>query len=119
MLTPEQLTEIEALVSAVPKAPWVIEGDYPQRITNAEALVIAECFEGPQFPPSIAEFIAHARTDVPALLAEVKRLREQMSGWSTARDIVETAVRKEYAIRGFELDDLAEALGLNGGESQC
>ena len=73
------LDVIKARADAVPKGPWVIEGDYPQSVTNAEALVIAECFEGPQWPPSIAEFIAHAREDVPALVAEVERLRTALA----------------------------------------
>lgn len=84
----ERLAEIEARTNAVPKGPWVIEGDYPQRVTNAEALVIAECFEGAQWSPSIAEFIAHARTDVPALLAAVEVALKPHEPQTTAHGVV-------------------------------
>lgn len=68
----DRLTEIEARTDAVPKGPWVIEGTYPQQVTNAQALLIAECFTGPQVPPSIAEFITAARTDIPVLVAALR-----------------------------------------------
>jgi hypothetical protein len=53
----KQLTEIEARVSAATPGPWTTYDD------DSEA---------------DAEFIAHAREDIPALLAEVKQLREQV-----------------------------------------
>lgn len=52
------LDAIEARVAAASPGPWVITGDNP--CSNGD---------GP--------FIAHAREDVPALLAEVRRLRDR------------------------------------------
>lgn len=58
--------------------PWHVEyfGDngYPQRIANDAAIIAADTHEG-SYPAHTAEFIAHAREDVPALVAEVRRLR--------------------------------------------
>jgi hypothetical protein len=58
--------------------------------------VIAETFEGgPAGLCSIPEFIAHAREDVPALLAEIERLKARLTaaeavalmfGWSPVVD---------------------------------
>lgn len=60
-----------------------------------------------------AEFIAHARQDVGALLAEVKRLRavEQRM-----RDLV-TRLRAKDEIESDEIADMIQR-ALNGGESR-
>ncbi|MGH3376021.1 MAG: hypothetical protein ACRDP6_14885 [Actinoallomurus sp.] len=88
MLTPEQLAEIEARAD---------------RVRSWRAVYAVEPV------PQIVD------VDVPALLTEVRSLNTQMS---TARDIVERAVRHGYDIGGIELDDLAEAFGLNGGDDE-
>lgn len=120
MLTPDQLAEIKARVEAVPKGPWVIEGDYPQRITNAEALVIAECFTVPQWPPSIAEFITHARTDVPVLVAEVKQQTKRANTAEGQRSAYSDAMHQIVGVIG-ELQAMitlarAEDLDLNAAK---
>ncbi|HEY5989106.1 MAG TPA: hypothetical protein VIV12_22405 [Streptosporangiaceae bacterium] len=74
----DELGEIEARAAAVPRGPWVVEtspSGYPQRITNAEALLLAECYTNPDYPPAVAEFLAHAREDIPLLAAEIRLLR--------------------------------------------
>lgn len=46
-----------------------------QRVSNPEAILIAEAFEGADSEVTdtpIAEFIAHARTDVPRLVAALR-----------------------------------------------
>jgi hypothetical protein len=57
-----------------------------------------------------------ARDAAVALEQENARLREQTSGWHTAYDIVERALRKDYDISGQVLADLAAAFGL---EDRC
>lgn len=87
-MTEEQLQAIRARAKkATDLVPWdfvgniVFEGGGVMMGAN-----IAECEND-----DIAEFIAHAREDVPALLAEVKRLRAQneelirISLWSARR----------------------------------
>jgi hypothetical protein len=62
-----QILARKGAAEALPHGPWHIEGAYPQRISNGEAIVIAEAFEGPQFPPNIAQHIvAHDPRDTIA-----------------------------------------------------
>jgi hypothetical protein len=82
-MTPEQIAEIKARVEATPRGPWHVEyfGDegYPQRVSNQQAILIASTHEGgPAGLRPIPEFLAHARQDIPALLAEVERLRAEL-----------------------------------------
>lgn len=80
-MTPERLAEIEARANAATEGPWeAIEDDSihaaPAYVDNGGCGVIA-------WRPVCdfvvrhgdAEFIAHARTDAPALLTEVRRLQ--------------------------------------------
>jgi hypothetical protein len=93
-LTPERLAGIRDRVDATPRGPWHTEyfGDagYPQRIANDAAILIADTHEGGTGLRPIPEFIAHARTDVPDLLAEVDRL--------TAENGRARALHSEYKI---------------------
>lgn len=41
-----------------------------------------------------AVFIAHARTDIPALLRTVRALRQQVGEWRTARDLLKPSNRR-------------------------
>ncbi len=72
------LDAIRARADAATPGPWHVEKlpyRYPQRVTTNAALIVAETYIDPAHEPAEAIFIAHARTDVPALLAEVERLR--------------------------------------------
>ena len=74
------LDAITARAEAAPPGPWDTEepGPYVQGVWALDP-------EGRRFDvarwmePAVARFIAHARTDVPALVAEVERLREEKS----------------------------------------
>lgn len=74
------LDAIEARASAATKGPWLVKGMYPQEIlANDSGLnLVATTHLSPDGPPSDTEFIAQARTDVPALVAEVRRLRPRV-----------------------------------------
>ena len=73
-LPPERIEEIERRVNAATPGPWTQATDeggpdcYVLSLGPEKELLI-ECLDGPHD----AEFVAHARTDVPALLAEVER----------------------------------------------
>ena len=74
------LTAIRARERAVTKGPWRWQASpkgYPQQIVaNDDGLtLIADTYVDPAWYPAEAEFIAHARTDIPALCDEVERLR--------------------------------------------
>lgn len=77
----EQNAEIERLRSVAGAAmtghswEWSGRGEhgYPQQvISQGDAALIAECYEGPDFPSSIAEFIA--TFDPPTVLNLLDRL---------------------------------------------
>ena len=76
-----RLDEIQARADAATRGPWSIwrsGTDYPQSVVaNDDGLsLVAETFTGPQHPAADAEFIAHARTDVPALGAALRAVLE-------------------------------------------
>jgi hypothetical protein len=50
-----------------------------------------------------ATFIAHARTDVPALVAEVKRLRQDAARWAFIRDSGKLAVNQMRLLDGTNI----------------
>lgn len=81
-MSDERLFEIEMRALVAPRGPWHVDycGDegYPQQISNPQAYLIAETYEGGTGVRPIPEFIAHARTDVVDLVAEVKRLRARL-----------------------------------------
>lgn len=94
-MTDGELTAIEARCNAATPGPWTfahggLPGDdgWSLRSDNAAADVVklvAECWPcsihgGQKHREELrfnGDFIAHARTDVPALIDEVKRLRAQ------------------------------------------
>lgn len=101
MITDEELNAMEARANVATAGPWEVEvgrvraGDTP-RVFGVETAY--DDPEGvPEFPTRIriietdsghypprrddAEFIAHARTDVPKLTEEVRRLRAENEQW--------------------------------------
>lgn len=89
-MTDEQLVAIEARAAAATKGPWRNEDDSvetPIQCPDEDAegatyrLVSNNAYDGGIYLsamlPGDAEFVAHARDDVPALCAEVRRLREE------------------------------------------
>lgn len=62
----------------LPAGPWHFNGRYPYGISNAIAALIVHIFKSPPYPEVIAEFLGHAREDLPALITEVERLRNEL-----------------------------------------
>lgn len=73
-MTDDELQAIEARATAASDAPWDARGDM---VRGADGRMLVGPGHPPLAPQMIqdAEFMAHARTDIPALLAEVRRLR--------------------------------------------
>jgi hypothetical protein len=84
-MTPEQLTEIELRAAAATPGPWQVLSACPPGkhdrdkdemwVGTSDRVTIAILGERYTTAPAEAEFIAHARTDVPALVTEIRRLR--------------------------------------------
>lgn len=83
-MTEDELKAIEARAEAATPGPWETgeEVSYPGRCAgiwpqgDTWNIVTTDCgVYGPELVDAV--FIAHARTDVPALIAEVRRLRAE------------------------------------------
>lgn len=82
-MTQERLDAIQARVEVATDGPWAVDSDDPSYIIYSErggwdGLVIAQVADQDGALFSVEHngaLIAHAREDVPALLAEVERLR--------------------------------------------
>jgi hypothetical protein len=88
-VTDDELRQIEARLAAASPGPWTsyvegrdhTSGDDFIRVSedNAEPdLYLSRAVAGGVVPASTADqdFIAHARQDIPALIAEIRRLRD-------------------------------------------
>ena len=108
-MTPERLAEIEARANSATEGPWwlahpgLIYGKYPHHEGYAQAVTKAD-------PPD-AEFIAHARTDIPALLAEVRRLKSRVY----SADLHTRAAESEAKELRVAWHDFTERLGFGDG----
>lgn len=78
-MTPGELAAIKARAEAATPGPW-------DTVLSRHVVSHADAFRGapdwPLMPKTVADatFISHARTDVPALVAEVERLRAVCDG---------------------------------------
>lgn len=71
-LTDERIGEIEARANAATEGEW--------KTCSGELLWADEgCWIGRMFEDHDRQFVAHARSDIPALLSEVRRLRSELS----------------------------------------
>jgi hypothetical protein len=78
-LSEEYLAEVQARCDAAPPAPWRVDNDSTDLnrwVTDATGLMEINLGYRGNNNQAEAAFTAHARTDVPALLAEVARLRQ-------------------------------------------
>jgi hypothetical protein len=83
-----KLAEIAGLADAAASGPWVkdemkfVVSDPPRiSVEDFQAYEIASMIGPADYARANATFIAHARTDVPALLRLVAVLREQRNSW--------------------------------------
>lgn len=83
MLTPEQLRAIKGRCEQATEGPWEVEGRGGVHMSGRrDAYIVVQaktgrCLHGPTWTYEDAVFVAHAREDVPALIAEVERLWEE------------------------------------------
>lgn len=91
-MTEEELEEIEKRANAATEGPWEVVPDpdkpYLDKVVRHYGHLtdlLAQCFH----TNGNATFIAHAREDVPALIAEVRRLRAENQELSRVYSTVE------------------------------
>ncbi|MFD6240573.1 hypothetical protein ACFWFV_13775 [Streptomyces diastaticus] len=98
-LSPEYLAEIAARIKAATAGPWCTDGAeiYQGDEYSWDAFWVGETCRADEADGGTvdAAFIAHARTDVPALLAEVERLRAELAARPTGAELAASPVRPE------------------------
>ena len=117
-MSEERLQEIEARANAATKGPWIAEdgeirtgvvlhrvGAVPLYKHVAQDMEYGDCMS-----PEDADFMAHARTDVPDLISEVRRLRYMLD--DTREDHMATwaAAKEEATLKDAEITRLTDAL---------
>ena len=76
-LTPERIDELEALANAATEGPW--DSD-PYEVIDTWGKTVADCTR-----PNDTAFITESREAVPALIAEVRRLRGELEAQRSTR----------------------------------
>lgn len=85
-LTDEELQAIRERVEKATAGPWQIGKQSPNGLNNVgtmDGLLTAQTTD-----ESNASFIAHAREDIPKLLAEIERLRGRLEYAQAVVDLV-------------------------------
>jgi hypothetical protein len=102
-MTDEELNAIEARANAASPGPWRRARNVELvEAPDAECVSIAGSNNCDHIQGSVdMDFIAHAREDVPALVAEVRRLREAL---------IQTHNHVENARYSVRADDMSTAL---------
>lgn len=116
-----KLQEIEARANAATPGPWYAGNGHPYVTTERMGfgIVVARALEG-----NDCTFIAHARTDVPVLIAEVRRLTAALATVTTERDAL-LAVCERFAgdegviCNGYEDDSGCGSCGANANHSDA
>lgn len=83
-MSEQQLAEIRARVAGATAGPWMADGAEIYRAPWGYVVIdqwVGEMLriEDEAASNADAQFVAHARTDVPSLLAEIDRLRTQVA----------------------------------------
>lgn len=89
MIKSEELSQMKARAEKATAGPWIRTHDCLIRTQNTE-IVVAEAWRRVKGAEDAA-FIAHAREDVPRLVAEVERLQSQ-------EHFAEYAIRQNKAL---------------------
>lgn len=116
-MTSEELREIEQRCEAASEGPWRYEVDEKpgvvtwEHVRGPRPFALHQSTNHPQDSRDLA-FIAHARTDVPRLVAEVRRLQAELEGreqWGIDHGLREAAVLLERAAESQEAAKVAPA----------
>lgn len=105
-MTEQELKEIEARASAATPGPWVHDTVQSESavICGHAPGVVCEWRKGAAAFDD-CDFIAHAREDVPALIAEVRRLQELTKGAEQMSYDIEDYVRVRDRMNAYRQDN--------------
>lgn len=99
-MTEQELTALDALAQEAAPGPWEAEDTYGGYAYIAKLQVSRD--DG-DMPVADARFIAAARTAVPALVAEVRRLQQDAARWAFIRDSGQLAVKQMRLLSGEDI----------------
>lgn len=84
-MTHEQIEAIRERAEKATEGPWNWDGDFTYTKRGMlEPLIWESEYKGIGVEETDADFIAHSREDIPALLAEVERLQKQNEEYERA-----------------------------------
>lgn len=114
----EQIEEIRKRAEAATAGPWGVEESRYSGSYNVGIVDWSSDFSACLCPKNDAEFIAHAREDVPALLAEVERLQKELEWYADMANYTanETSCDGLPAIDNDYGRRARRALGLKGAD---
>ncbi|MFE0974354.1 hypothetical protein [Streptomyces rochei] len=104
-LSPEREAEIAARAEAATPGPWFVHPDWPGRVFSESEFNAHVARVTGSNPEHNEQFIAHARTDVPALLAELAAVRAERDAWRDQRNAV-FATNERLLV---QIDELGQA----------
>jgi hypothetical protein len=114
-LTPERLSEIEKRCNAATAGPWrydYVDGESYCVLAKTNTISDLVCtMAGTAKDCDTADFIAHARTDIPDLLSEIKRLRERDSELT---DLLDMAHDEFQRVEAHTDDTELQGIALRG-----
>lgn len=115
MSAADRLTEIQARADNATDGPWeaIAEGDHESRVVAAgdDMALCLDCHTQAGVEPSDAEFISHARTDVPRLVAALQAVLAQCDRHESIGSFTDYEVGRKY-VAGCVRRAVENALGV-------
>jgi hypothetical protein len=102
-LTSQQLDDIDARHKAATPGPWKRSEDYSDILAPDGSQLASYWLAGD------GEFIAHARQDVPALVAEIRRLQAALDEMTHCRDNALRALYRDDVDTDIDLEETIAA----------
>ena len=119
-LTNEELTAIRERVEKATEGPWRIGKQSPNGLNNIGTM--GGLLTAQTTNENDAVFIAHAREDIPKLLAEIERLREAISWGVSCGECTNQLAEDWEIINGrfvcIECRELYIPIKYDGGDSE-
>ena len=107
MTAADRLNEIEARANAATEGPWIVASCENERTveTKHQRWHVASCTS-----PDNATFIAHARTDVPALVAALRAVLTLADGWQEHAEKVTNVYGKQVVSVEFARAEIVRTI---------
>ncbi|MBG9774272.1 hypothetical protein [Brevibacillus laterosporus] len=112
MMTREEIGAIRERAEKATEGPWRREFSYGINIASDKYIVLDDQVGVIRYPD--AEFIVHAREDIPKLLAEIERLQ---TNWQRLAEYVE--YRRDVAFVNHDVAERVSARYFYGGRSSA